>query len=126
MIKVSRRARRALRRARHTQNLPPAQAVRLAPAGSGALLLLADTVHTKDVVIPDGPGTLLILERSVADDLGDVLLDYATANAQVGRGHFLLTRRSEASGPPNSKDVEHVAAARPARVESPPSPRGEP
>jgi hypothetical protein len=99
MITVSRRARRALRRARHTRNLPPAQAVRLAPAGSGALLLLADTVHNEDVVIPDGPATLLILERSVADRLGDALLDYASVDPEFGRGHFLLTRRKADPGP---------------------------
>jgi hypothetical protein len=99
MITVSMRARRALRRARHTQTLPPAQAVRLAPSGSGALLLLADTVHTEDVVIPDGTATLLILERSMADRLGDVVLDYATADDAARGGQFLLTRRAPGADP---------------------------
>jgi len=97
MISISERAKRELQSARIASQIVPAQALRLAPDGDGSLLLFPDTANRQDIVVCHDETPLLILDRSVAGQLTESLLDYAPVEADGGNMRFVLLRETDST-----------------------------
>jgi hypothetical protein len=98
MIRLTERATEQLEHVREQRRLAPDESVRLVPDGAGSLKMMVDRIDGDDIVVPTPDAPLVVVNQSVANHLGHVVLDYHGDDGDAATESFVLRREPRANG----------------------------